>query len=60
VPVNWCVFAEWIVRDRIRHLHREEVKKSVGFRVSEGERREHSGDRSILWISLEPFLGGHG
>ena len=49
VPVNWCVFAEWSIRDRIRRLHREEAKKSLGLGVgvSEGGIGEHSGDRTI-------------
>ena len=67
VLVNWCVFAEWIVRDRIRQLHREEVKKSLGLGIgiSEGGIGEHSGDKTVpfalkpgrIWTALSHSRG---
>ena len=55
VLVNWCVSAEWTVKDRIRRLHKEEAKKSLGLGIgiSEGGIGEYSGDRIVPCI-LKP------
>ena len=51
VPVNWCVFAEWTVRDRLRCLQRVQAKKLVGGGISEGGREEHDSERVVPALS---------